>query len=158
MPPEFCQLTVSDISKAISFTEHDVDIQLNMLWHKKLVATIDDSSPLKFMITTEGMSIGSSMEILNNGKLLNSQIFNNFSSGLFQILIAIAAIVSLVLNFTTVNKVEKELTKTQLELEYIKELLQQPNTNVEIRNQLNDSTLLNQTNLQSSDTTSQKTK
>ncbi len=151
-PLEESQFTITEITNCIKFSESDVDMQLNMLWHEKLVADNKSTKPKKYMVLAEGMSVASSMKYLNEGKVLNSQLFYNYATGAFQILIGLAAIITLSLNIISVDKLETQVTTLQLKLERIEELLKQLKVGAQIENNSSDTTVNHQTNLQNVDT------
>lgn len=124
--PEKWKFTVKQISEKIGEDLKDVDIQLDYLYYKKLVHCSKNNDELKnpySSATDDGITLFSSKSILNDGLLFGSSVFNNISTGFFQIIIAISTIISIWLTFSEsnklsdkVDKLEQQLKETELKL------------------------------------------
>lgn len=148
------QFTCEEISQNIKFGFNSVDLQMNILWSEKLVIDINDSTPTKFMVLPHGMSVAASKDFINEGKRLNAEIFNKVTTSIFQLLTIVLAIITVVFNMTTGLKSTSSLDKLTQEVESLKELLLDPSKDDLIQKNYVDTTHVNQTNIQNSDTTS----
>jgi len=121
-----CKLSIKEISKLINEDFEYVSFQLDYLFYSKLIHSFKNSEDLTNpynSISDEGLSSFSSKSILNDGKLLQSSIFNNITSGLFQIIVGIIAVVSICMNYQDsklynekVNTMQKDMDSIQLKL------------------------------------------
>lgn len=148
--------SIKEISKKIKEKELDIDLQLNILWNKKLVATKKDNSGSTYTASTEGISEASSMSILNDGKLLNSTIFNNISSGFFQIIVGIIAVITIYYNFNDSRTYHEEVKSLKQEVENLSIKLSEQSTERSTKNNFNDTKVDYQTNVQTDNTDSTK--
>lgn len=122
LPIEKAMYTIDEISKEIGFDRRVIDQQLNVLWEKEeVVNQIDpvDLTLTKYLIPPRGISTVSSKAILNDGKIINSQLFNNYAYGLFQIIVGIIAIFTLYQGMTTIDAMKLESNKMQLQINSI---------------------------------------
>jgi hypothetical protein len=109
---EKSQLTIEEISTLLQYSIKSVDQQLNVLWENGEVQNViaqgikNNHYNTKYMVLSKGISTASSKAILNEGKAINAQLFNNYSSGLFQIIAGIIAIWTIVQNTTSIAKLE----------------------------------------------------
>lgn len=151
LPEEHNRYTIEEIAKAIKAKPDKVDEQLNFLWFKKYVFDVHSDNGTKFMISPEGQSVASSMEYLNEGKRLNAELFNNFSSGIFQIIVGITALISLIINIDTIVNLKTELSTVKQEVARTSELLEGLTKDDSIQNNVVDTKEENQTSFQTDD-------
>lgn len=118
-PSKQWEFTIKQICENIKENFNDVNIQLDYLYYKKLVYCKKNESELTnpyCFATDEGITLFSSKSILNDGLLFGSSIFNNISTGIFQIIIAFATIISLWLSISESNKLSDKVDKLELKL------------------------------------------
>lgn len=114
LPVEKSQLTIEEIANNLRFDRKDVDQQLNVLWENKEVINIvdnqfpNDQTKTKYMVLSKGISTASSKTILNDGKAINASLFNNYSSGVFQIIVGIIAIWTIIQSTTSIDRLETQ--------------------------------------------------
>ncbi|MEY2925142.1 MAG: hypothetical protein RLZZ337_1692 [Bacteroidota bacterium] len=123
----FCQYSIDELAEKLALKKEDIDTQLNMLWFDKLVFDINkEREPTKYIISPEGMAVASSMKLLNEGKMFNAKYFNNISTGFFQIVVGLTALLSLWFTYTNIQTIEKEISiisqQQEHTLQSIKEL------------------------------------
>lgn len=148
--------SIKEISKNIKEKELDIDLQLNILWSKKLVAIKKENAENTYTASTEGISEASSMNILNDGKLLNSTIFNNISSGFFQIVVGIIAIITIYYNFNDSKTYHEEVKSLKQEIEGLTIKISERATARSTENNFNDTKANYPTNVQTDDRNSTK--
>src|SRR5690606_33686084 len=73
--------------------------------------------------TDQGVEIYSSFSFINDGKLLQTTLFNNLSTGFFQIIVAIIAVVTIIFNYNDsklyyeqVNRLEQKVEGLSIKL------------------------------------------
>ena len=141
------KFTIDEISDAIGIHRKQIDEQLNVLWENKLVIDIPDNkypnnpALTKYLILPSGMSLASSKSILNEGKILNSQLFNNYASGIFQIIIGVIAIWTIYQNVTTLNILRTENQNLQTEVTNLSKEIANIKANMNTHNVLTDKSL-----------------
>lgn len=125
LPIEKAMYTIDEISKETGFDRRVIDQQLNVLWKKEEIVNqpnnLDpaDLTLTKYLILSKGISTASSKTILNDGKIINSQLFNNYASGLFQIIVGIIAIFTLYQSMATIDAIKLENNKIQSQINSI---------------------------------------
>lgn len=146
------KFTIDEISDATGIHRKHIDEQLNVLWENKLVINIPDNkypnnpALTKYLILPSGMSLASSKSILNEGKILNSQLFNNYASGIFQIIVGIIAIWTIYQNVTTINILRTENQKLQNEVTNLSKEVTNIKANITTLKLLTDNKSLHQNN------------
>ena len=144
------KFTIDEISDAIGIPRKIIDEQLNVLWENQEVINLpnknhpDNPALSKYLILSKGMSLASSKSILNEGKKLNSQLFNNYASGIFQIIVGIIAIWTIYQNVTTINIFRTENQKLQTDVTNLSKELTEIKANINTLNVLIDNKSLNQ--------------
>ncbi len=137
---ENSQLTIEELSKITRYNRNLIDQQLNVLWESKDVIDISintkpiDHSKTKYMISSKGISIASSKSILNDGKLINSQLYNNYASAIFQIFTGIIALMTIIISFTTVSELKSENLNIKKNTLLIQDRLFKLETDLKIKN------------------------
>ncbi len=112
---------IDDIKDSLKMSYEEVDLALNVLYENKDVEVIPVGNGVKlndYVISKIGISNFSSGKYLHDGLLLYSQIFNNFSSGFFQIIIGIIAIWTIFQNSNIdkyTKKIDDEMNKIKIE-------------------------------------------
>ncbi|MFT5725538.1 MAG: hypothetical protein ACI9JN_002663 [Bacteroidia bacterium] len=102
-------------------------MQLNFLYSKKLVVLqpvieVPDKRPISvYMASPDGMSKAASMDVLHDGIMFRTSVFNNIASGAFQIFAGIAALLTIMFNFTSIVSVNDKINKLEQSLERIEE-------------------------------------
>ena len=81
-----------------------VDAQLDVLYKTGDIEPNYKDPSNDFFITDTGYSTLASKSLLNDGLLLRSQLFNNFASGAMQIIVAVIALITIIANYTTVER------------------------------------------------------
>lgn len=111
------QSTIDEIAKNIKADWNDVDQQLNVLWHEKSVIDINtDGEPQRYMVNSDGIALASSFQILYDGMMIRSQVFNNYTTGIFQIITGLIALFTIVYSLTTIDKLETRLDNIENEI------------------------------------------
>jgi hypothetical protein len=112
--------TTSEIATGIRFERGLVDEQLDVLYHNKEVDVIHkDREENKFFINEKGFATVSSQTILNDGKVINSQLYNNYASTIFQVLTGLTALATIVINFASVTDLKEENKQIRQQIEQI---------------------------------------
>jgi hypothetical protein len=112
--------TTSEIATGLRLDRGLVDEQLDVLYHNKEVDVIHNSKEEnKFFINEKGFSTVASMTILNEGKVINSQLYNNYASTIFQILTGLTALATIVINFASVTDLKEENKQIRQQIEQI---------------------------------------
>ncbi len=145
-------LTIQEIADTLNLSYNDVDGQLNVLWKRGEVVDENTNAIPRFIIQAEGIASASSNKYLIEGKTINSELFNNYASGFFQIIIAITAISTLFFTISTDNSTNERLDKLEQKLENTLVPQTESSKGGLIQNNYADTILMNQTNSQTSDT------
>jgi hypothetical protein len=154
LPIENSQLTIGDLSKLTKFDNKLIDQQLNVLWDSNDVVNIIDSQypndhlKTKYMILAKGISNSSSKTILNEGQIINSQLFNNYTSSLFQIIVGIIAIWTIYQSSTSIDSLREENKRVQTQLDFLLKDRIESKENVSAGNNYADTLARHQTNFQ----------
>jgi hypothetical protein len=112
--------TTSEIATGLRLDRGLVDEQLDVLYHNKEVDVIHKGKEEnKFFINEKGFATVSSQAILNDGKVINSQLYNNYASTIFQVLTGVTALATIVINFASVTDLKEENKQIRLQIEEI---------------------------------------
>jgi hypothetical protein len=122
------------ISEIINEDFKEVYSISDYLFYKKLVHCRPNYNDLEnpyCFATDQGVEAYSSFSFINDGKLLQSTLFNNLSTGFFQIIVAIIAVVTILFNYNDsklyheqVKNLEREVERLSIKLsEHSKEKL-----------------------------------
>ncbi|WP_396601627.1 hypothetical protein [Algibacter sp. R77976] len=136
-PPQEWKFTLKQICENINEDLKDVNIQSDYLFYKKLIHCSENESELTnpyCFATDDGITLFSSKSILNDGLLFGSSIFNNISTGFFQIIIAISTIISLWLTFSESNKLSDKVDKLEQSIKQTELNLKEPKLNCQSQN------------------------
>jgi len=122
---ETAQLTIDEISTELKIDRKLVDQQLNVLWTNEEVYDINTNNPTgdptktKYIVSPKGISTASSKSILYDGQIINSQLFNNYASGIFQIIVGILAVLAFYQNSTSIDSLREENKRVQIQLDLL---------------------------------------
>lgn len=122
------QSTIDEIAKAIKADWSDVDKQLDVLWHEKSVVSVNAKDPKKYMVNAEGIALAASFQNLYDGMIIRSQIFNNYASGIFQIIAGLIALFTVIYSLTTIDKLEMQLNAIEQNLKHKESIINSKNT------------------------------
>jgi hypothetical protein len=156
-PSKEWKFTIKEICENIDENLKDVNIQLDYLFYKKLFHCNKNETELTnpyCFATDDGITLFSSKSILNDGLLFGSSVFNNISTGFFQIIIAVATIFSLWLTFYESNKLSDKVDKLEKQLKQTELHLKRPKSDFQNQNNSDDTKADYQTNFQTDDTDS----
>lgn len=112
------QSTIDEIATAIKAHWTDVDEQLDVLWHEKSVVSINVKPDRKYMVNAEGIALAASFQILYDGMIIRSQIFNNYASGIFQVIAGLIALFTVIYSLTTIDNLEIRLNAIEKDLKH----------------------------------------
>lgn len=112
------QSTIDEIAKAIKADWTDVDEQLDVLWHEKSVVSINVKPDIKYMVNAEGIALAASFQILYDGMIIRSQIFNNYASGIFQVIAGLIALFTVIYSLSTIDNLEIRLNAIEKNLKH----------------------------------------
>jgi len=158
-PPKEWKFTLKEICENINEDFKDVNIQLDYLFYKKLIHCSKNESEITnpyCFASDDGITLFSSKSILNDGLLFGSSIFNNISTGFFQIIIAIATIISLWLTFSESNKLSDKVDKLEQQLKQTELNLKESKPTCQIQNNYDDTKANYQTKPQNDEMDSTK--
>src|SRR5690606_16213497 len=109
---EICDSIKEDFDDVYSISDY--------LYYKKLVhCTRNDKelmNPYCFA-TDQGVEAYSSFSFINDGKLLQTTLFNNLSTGFFQIIVAIIAVVTIIFNYNDSKLYHEQVKILEREVE-----------------------------------------
>lgn len=127
------------------------------LFYKKLVyCTRNDQelmNPYCFA-TDKGVEAYSSFSFINDGKLLQTTLFNNLSTGFFQIIVGIIAIVTIIFNYNDSKLYHEQVKMLEQEVRHLSIKLSEQSKEKSAENYSNKIKVNYQTNIQTDDTTS----
>ena len=118
--------SLKEICASINEDFDDVYSISDYLYFKKLVhCTRNDNELMNpyCIVTDQGIEAYSSFSFINDGKLLQTTLFNNLSTGFFQIIVAIIAVVTIIFNYNDsklyyeqVNRLEQKVEGLSIKL------------------------------------------
>lgn len=112
--------TKSEIATGLKLDRGLVDEQLAVLYINKEVDVLRKANDEnKFFINDKGFATVASRTILNDGKIINSQLYNNYASTVFQVLTGLTALATIVINFASVTDLKEENKQIRLQIEEI---------------------------------------
>lgn len=124
-------MTLTEIVIAVKRDRKDVDEQLDVLYHSKDIDAIKrKEGENSFFISEKGFATAAANTILNDGKVVNSQLYNNYASAAFQILTGLTALATIIFSFATVTDLQNENSELKKELEKMGRLLQEVNVEI----------------------------
>gem|GEM_PF-3449347 len=157
--------SLKEISNSINEDFDDVYSISDYLFYKKLVYCTrnDDELMTPYCFATDkGVEAFSSFSFINDGKLLQTTLFNNLSTGFFQIIVGIIAIFTIILNYNDsklyhqqVDNLDKRVERLSIKLsEQTKEKSAENNSNklkadhqIDVQTGDNTSTSVNQSEM-----------
>jgi hypothetical protein len=124
-------MTVTEIVIAVKRDRKDVDEQLDVLYHSKDIDAIKrKEGDNSFFINEKGFATAGAKTILNDGKVVNSQLYNNYASAAFQVLTGLTALATIIFSFATVTDLQNENEEVKKQLEKMDRTLQELNIEV----------------------------
>ncbi|MHA7943942.1 hypothetical protein ACJOV8_012775 [Formosa sp. 3Alg 14/1] len=103
-------------------------------------------------ITEKGIETYSSFSFINDGKLLQTTLFNNLSTGFFQIIVGIIAVVTILFNYNDSKLYHEQVKNIEQEVEHLSKKLSEKS----VENNSDDTNSDYQTNVQTHDKDSTK--
>lgn len=136
---------------------NDVYSISDYLFYKKLVyCTRNDQelmNPYCFA-TDKGVEAYSSFSFINDGKLLQTTLFNNLSTGFFQIIVGIIAIVTIIFNYNDSKLYHEQVKMLEQEVRHLSIKLSEQSKEKSTENYSDKIKVNYQTKIQTDDTTS----
>lgn len=151
--------SLREISDFIKEDFDDVYSISDYLFYKKLVhcrPNYDDLENPSCFATNKGVEAFSSFSFINDGKLLQTTLFNNLSTGFFQIIVAIIAIATILFNYNDSKLYHEQVKNLEREVERLSIKLSEQSTEKSMENNSDDTKADYQTNVQTDDTDSTK--
>ncbi|MEE1962285.1 hypothetical protein V1387_06290 [Allomuricauda taeanensis] len=149
--------SLKKISDSINEDYNDVYSISDYLFYKKLVyCTRNDQelmNPYCFA-TDKGVEAYSSFSFINDGKLLQTTLFNNLSTGFFQIIVGIIAIVTIIFNYNDSKLYHEQVKMLEQEVRHLSIKLSEQSKEKSTENYSDKIKVNYQTNIQTDDTTS----
>jgi hypothetical protein len=150
-------ITKEEISKKGRLNIKDVDQQLDYLFTTEDIHVIGGGDePPKYIILPEGMHTYASRVFINDGKLLNSQIYNNYLNAIFQGTVAVIALIAIKQSFTTVEDLKAANKLLSTEVSHISTELRELRISAQAQSSSVDTKAKNQTNPQTDSTGTKK--
>jgi hypothetical protein len=115
--------SLKEISKHINEKYDDVYSISDYLFYKKLVIFVknDDEIENPFCwVSDEGIELFTSFSLINDGKLLNANLFNSCISGIFQIIVGIIAVLSILMNYQDSKIYNEKVSRLEQEVQLLK--------------------------------------
>jgi hypothetical protein len=151
--------SLREISDVINEDFDDVYSISDYLYYKKLVycKRNDDElmNPYCFA-TDQGVEAYSSFSFINDGKLLQTTLFNNLSTGFFQIIVGIIAVFTIIFNYNDSKLYHEQVKSLEREVKRLSIKLSEQSNEKSMENNFNDTMTDYQTNVQTDDTDSTK--
>jgi len=124
-------MTVTEIVIATKRDRINVDEQLDVLYHNKDIDAIKrKEGENSFFINEKGFATVGAKTILNDGKVVNSQLYNNYASAAFQVLTGLTALGTIIFSFATVTDLQNENKQVKKQLNQIGVTLEELKTEV----------------------------
>jgi len=142
------------ISEIINEDFEDVYSISDYLFYKKLVhcrPNYDDLENPYCFATNLGVEAYSSFSFINDGKLLQTTLFNNLSTGFFQIIVAIIAVATILFNYNDSKLYHEQVKNLEREVESLSIKLLEQSTEKSTENNSDDTKADYQTNAQTDD-------
>jgi len=144
-PKSDWRFTIKEICSKINENSDYVNSELDYLFYKKLVRfdkNDNEKTNPYCWIDDSGVELYASKGLLNDGKLLQATLFNNISTGFFQIIVGIIAVATIIFNYMDSKLYHEEVNRLKQKVENYtevsKELIK------EKKLYINDSKSLNQ--------------
>lgn len=122
-PTKDFTFSLREISKRINEKYDDVYNIADYLFYKKLVHFVKNDTEIEnpyCWVSDNGVELYSSFSLINDGKLLNVNLFNNSISGIFQIIVGVIAIISIVMNYQDSKIYNEKVSTLQSEVQILK--------------------------------------
>ena len=151
--------SLKQISDSINENFEDVYSISDYLFYKKLVyCTRNDSelmNPYCFA-TDKGVEAYSSFSFINDGKLLQTTLFNNLSTGFFQIIVGLIAIFTIILNYNDSKLYHEQVDHLEKKVERLSFKLSEQSKTKSTKNKTNQTEADSLTKVQTDDNASTK--
>lgn len=151
--------SLKEICNSINEDFEDVYSISDYLYYKKLVHCKRNDNELMnpyCFATDQGVEIYSSFSFINDGKLLQTTLFNNLSTGFFQIIVAIIAVATIIFNYNDSKLYHEQVKNLEREVERLSIKLSEQSTEKSTENNSDDTKTNYQTNVQTDDMDSTK--
>lgn len=151
--------SLREISDFIKEDFDDVYSISDYLFYKKLVhcrPNYDDLENPNCFATDKGVEAFSSFSFINDGKLLQTTLFNNLSTGFFQIIVAIIAVTTIMFNYNDSKLYHEQVKNLEREVERLSIKLLEQSKEKSTENNSDDTKADYQTNAQTDDMDSTK--
>lgn len=151
--------SLKEICDSINEDFDDVYSISDYLYYKKLVhCTRNDKELMNphCFATDQGVEAYSSFSFINDGKLLQTTLFNNLSTGFFQIIVGIIAVVTIIFNYNDSKLYHEQVKILEREVERLSTKLSEQSIEKSTEKYLDDTKAGYQTNVQNVDTDSTK--
>ena len=122
--------SLKEISKSINEKYEDVYSISDYLFYKKLVHFVKNENEIEnpyCWVSDSGIELFTSFSLINEGKLLNANLFNNSISGVFQIIVGVIAVLSIVMNYQDSKIYNEKVSVLQSEVQILKTQLSELN-------------------------------
>ncbi len=136
------RFTVKQISKNINENIEDVNKQLDYLFYKKLIYCEKNESEITnpyCWVRDKGIENYTSFTFINDGKLLQSTLFNNISTGFFQIIVGIIAVLTIIFSYMDSKRYREEVLELERKIENTRMHLSNLKADLRIVREINDS-------------------
>lgn len=151
--------SLREISDVIKEEFDDVYSISDYLYYKKLVHCTKNDKELMnpyCFATDQGVEAYSSFSFINDGKLLQTTLFNNLSTGFFQIIVAIIAVVTIIFNYNDSKLYHQQVKILEREVERLSIKLSEQSKDKSTKSDSDDTKADYQTYVQTDDTDSTK--
>lgn len=136
--------SIQQIATELKLNEKEVSEQLDFLFKSKDIHV--RSGLGTFMATPEGLATNAERKFINEGKILNSQLYNNYASTVFQLLTGVSLVLSIFINLTTVQELQKQNTDIQEGQSKTEQHIKELEERVKTQSNSSDTTSFSQTN------------
>ena len=146
--------SLREIAKEINEKYVDIYEITDYLFYKKLVVSVKNENELinpKLWVTNEGIELYTSFELINDGKVLNLNLYSNMVSILFTIILGFITIFTVVYNKDKSKELDMKMNQLKSKNIHLEqELLNLSKKMLEIRNYVQQKVDY-QTNIQTDD-------
>lgn len=146
--------SLKEICDSINEDFDDVYSISDYLYYKKLVYCQRNDNELMnpyCFATDKGVEAYSSFSFINDGKLLQTTLFNNLSTGFFQIIVAVIAVVTIILNYNDSKLYHEQVKSLEKEVERLSLEVSEQSIEWSTKNTTEDTKEDNQTNSETND-------
>ncbi len=115
--------SLKEISEKIDEKYEDIYNISDYLFYKKLAhfkKNEEDIMNPYCWVSDEGIELYSSFSLINDGKLLNANLFNSCISVIFQIIVGIIAVLSILMNYQDSKIYNEKVSRLEQEVQLLK--------------------------------------